>query len=146
MRNIVLGLLVASATAQRTNEVVAPDSVGFGGGSAPRASASNWASNGPPMGYFVSGSSIADLNGVYGPRQTADALPAYLQPALAAYPHESDNGWVLAHAITAAGDQEWGFVDPAGRDRAWRWHQLAPLAPRASRRRQPRRSSQGGGR
>ena len=111
-----LALLVTSATAQHTNEIVAPGSVGFGGGSAPRASASNWASNGPPMGYFVSGSSIADLNGVYGPRQT-DALPGYLQPALAYYPHDSGNGWVLAHAMTADGAQEWVFVDPAGRDR-----------------------------
>ena len=116
MRSAALALLVASATAQHTNEIVAPGSVGFGGGSAPRASASNWASNGPPMGYFVSGSSIADLNGVYGPRQT-DALDAYLQPALAAYAHDSGNGWVLAHAITADGAQEWVFVDPAGRDR-----------------------------
>ena len=116
MRNAALALLVASATAQHTSEIVAPGSVGFGGGSAPRASASNWASNGPPMGYFVSGSSIADLNGVYGPRQT-DALDAYLQPALAAYAHDSGNGWVLAHAITADGAQEWVFVDPAGRDR-----------------------------
>ena len=111
-----LALLVASATAQHTNEIVAPGSVGFGGGSAPRASASNWASNGPPMGYFVSGSSIADLNGVYGPRQT-DELPEYLQPALAAYSHDSGNGWVLAHAIAADGAPEWVFVDPAGRDR-----------------------------
>ena len=111
-----LALLVASATAQHTNEIVAPGSVGFGGGSAPRASASNWASNGPPMGYFVSGSSIADLNGVYGPRQT-DELPEYLQPALAAYHHDSGNGWVLAHAIAADGAPEWVFVDPAGRDR-----------------------------
>ena len=111
-----LALLVASATAQHTNEIVAPGSVGFGGGSAPRASASNWASNGPPMGYFVSGSSIADLNGVYGPRQT-DELPEYLQPALAVYPHDSGNGWVLAHAIAADGAPEWVFVDPAGRDR-----------------------------
>ena len=116
MRSAALALLVASATAQHTSEIVAPGSVGFGGGSAPRASASNWASNGPPMGYFVSGSSIADLNGVYGPRQT-DALDAYLQPALAAYAHDSGNGWVLAHAITADGAQEWVFVDPAGRDR-----------------------------
>ena len=111
-----LALLVASATAQHTNEIVAPGSVGFGGGSAPRASASNWASNGPPMGYFVSGSSISDLNGVYGPRQT-DELPEYLQPALAAYHHDSGNGWVLAHAIAADGAPEWVFVDPAGRDR-----------------------------
>ena len=111
-----LALLVDSAAAQHTNEIVAPGSVGFGGGSAPRASASNWASNGPPMGYFVSGSSIADLNGVYGPRQT-DELPEYLQPALAAYPHDSGNGWVLAHAIAADGAPEWVFVDPAGRDR-----------------------------
>lgn len=111
-----LALRAASATAQHTNEIVAPGSVGFGGGSAPRASASNWASNGPPMGYFVSGSSIADLNGVYGPRQT-DALPEYLQPALAAYPHDSGNGWVLAHAIAADGAPEWVLVDPAGRDR-----------------------------
>ena len=52
------------------------------------------------MGFFVSGSSIRALNGVYGPRQTADELPAYLQPALAAYHNDDGNGWVLSHALT----------------------------------------------
>jgi hypothetical protein len=91
-----------------------------------------------PHGFVVDGSSIAELNGIYGPKLVAGLpeLPPLLAPhvSLGLYRHTDGNGWLLANldvvheappasdsaAVRAAGgaeprgpSSEWVFIDPA---------------------------------
>ena len=109
-----------------------------------------------PLGFFVGGSTLEALNGVYGPRidpRNPEALEhlqqkenlgefaEYAKGGLGAYRHDH-SGWWLVHAALAPGSEhsEWVFVDEAGQRRfrhdgntlipgsGKRWSQLTPSA------------------
>jgi hypothetical protein len=107
-----------------------------------------------PHGFFVDGSSIAGLNGVYGPRlKRPEDLPDTVRPliahlhhvlALGVYRHDS-TGWMLANlnsdrqnppnggSDAPSDGNEWVFIDPNGVERfGHRGHaQPHARAPRA---------------
>ena len=101
-----------------------------------------------PHGFFVDGSSITGLNGVYGPRlKRPEDLPSDVRPliahlhhvlALGVYRHDS-SGWLLANlnsdrqnppsggSDAPADGNEWVFIDPSGVERfGHRGHVMVP--------------------
>ncbi|EOD24818.1 hypothetical protein EMIHUDRAFT_457707, partial [Emiliania huxleyi CCMP1516] len=116
-------LLLASTAGQ---QMVAPGGVtpysGGGGGGGPRFGGYVRLSE-PVLGFFVTGSSIDPMNGVFGPRLDSAAATSALPPSLAstvghgAYPH-SHSGWTLAHVQKPGGrDHEWVLFDANFRER-----------------------------
>ncbi|KAL1496579.1 hypothetical protein AB1Y20_014184 [Prymnesium parvum] len=98
----------------------------------------------PPVGFFIAGSSLLRMNGVYGPRLPAHAV-AEQWPELAvgvrhgAYRGES--GWWLVH-LQGEEREEWVLIDEAARDRFA--HEGGTLVPGSGTRwahvsREPRR-------
>ena len=116
-------LLLASTAGQ---QMVAPGGMtpysGGGGGGGPRFGGYVRLSE-PVLGFFVTGSSIDPMNGVFGPRLDSAAAKSALPPSLAstvghgAYPH-SHSGWTLAHVQKPGGrDHEWVLFDANFRER-----------------------------
>lgn len=105
-----------------SQHLVGPGSVTpYGGGGGGRRHGGYVTIRDAVNGFFVAGSAIDDLNGVYGPRlQDVSGLPEAIarDVAIGAYLHES-SGWILANVRTdAAGRQtEWVFFDAARRER-----------------------------
>ena len=90
----------------------------------------------PMEGFFVAGSSIHKMNGIFGPRvQDASSLPVEIASTvvLGAYPHDS-SGWILAHVQKPddPSQSEWIFFDSAGAERFV--HHGDTLIPGAGRR------------
>jgi len=115
--------LLASTAGQ---QMVAPGGMtpysGGGGGGGPRFGGYVRLSE-PVLGFFVTGSSIDPMNGVFGPRLDSAAATSALPPSLAstvghgAYPH-SHSGWTLAHVKKPGGrDHEWVLFDANFRER-----------------------------
>ena len=99
----------------------------------PRSSSSGSSFDTPtdaPFGFFVDGSSIPAMNGMYGPklphRRTDDEIDNLPPPLeghvyMGAYQHDSSGWWLvnLGHSATPGGKAgpEWVFIDPLGRNR-----------------------------
>lgn len=91
----------------------------------------------PVLGFFIAGSSLDELNGVYGPRLTdyqAAELPTEIAETVihGAYRHHK-SGWLLAHVSTRTEgmfggmSQEWVLFDENNRERfANRGNNLIP--------------------
>ena len=122
--------LLASSTAQH---VVAPGGVTPYSGGGGRRHGGYVRVSDAPLGFFVGGSTLEALNGVYGPRidpRNPEALEhlqqkenlgefaEYVKGGLGAYRHDH-SGWWLVHAALAPGSEhsEWVFVDEAGQRR-----------------------------
>ena len=82
----------------------------------------------PPTGFFLAGSSIPGVNGVFGPRVDKNRLTGnltYLKDWVVHGAYPSDHsGWILAHVRQRFWDaswlgrqNEWVLIDPTGRDR-----------------------------
>ena len=112
LSTLVTACLVLAVVGAR--ELVAPGAVSLGGSA--NVGAHNFHIDGPPHGFFIGGSSIDALNGVYGPR--LDDVPPHIAPYVVhgAYRHDSGNGYMLAHLRTEGGE-EWVIIDPSSRDR-----------------------------
>ena len=96
-----------------------------GGGGGGRRFGGYTTINNAVNGFFVAGSSITGLNGVYGPLiKTGPDLHSRLPPEIAqdvnlnigAYEHDS-SGWLLANVKMAGGATEWVFFDPGRAER-----------------------------
>ena len=128
LMRITLTLLVGMVA---TQQMVGPGAMvpsGGGGGGGPRFGG-YVRLNEPVLGFFIGGSSIEDVNGVYGPRITS-GLPAEIQQDLGhgAYRHHRAN-WLLAHVRNSGGGWEWVLFDVANRER---FHEPSDqLIPRA---------------
>ena len=123
-------VLIAGCGAQ---DLVASGAVAFG--SAGGASGASFNIDSPAYGFFIGGSSLAALNGVYGPRlEASDAVGEHIRPYIGhgVYRHDSGSGWVLAHLRTEDGGAEWCFVDPSSRGGACETR--APSLPFLNRR------------
>ena len=101
---VLIASLVHLATAQ---DLVAPGGLARSGGRRDmRAGAGSFRTpSGPAVGFFVDGSSIEDLNGVYARLERA---PACLRDADLVYKND-DSAWLLARA-EAGGAAAWVFV------------------------------------
>ena len=125
MRLVCFFALIATTAAGR--ELVAP------GGVVSRGSAARGGMPGagtlvePPIGFWVAGSSVEGVDGVYGPRLEHAALPPMIAPFVTdpglhgVWLHDT-SGWVLVHAEVEQQDgeepaSEWVLVDPRGRER-----------------------------
>jgi len=100
-----------------------PYSGGGGGGGGPRYGGRVRISE-PMVGFFLAGSSLDEVNGVYGPRMHDPhaELPPEIASTLGhgAYRHHI-SGWLLAHVNTALPEghvvQEWVLFDAQNRER-----------------------------
>ena len=143
-----LGLVVVRAH-QHSSEVTGPEAAGPGPGAV--ATRSRGAARGSqnsqftigeaPYGFMVDGSTLAPLNGIYGPKMVAGSpdLPPHLAPyvSLGLYEHADGSGWILANLVVqtskeegdraagaavalpeqAPGSSEWVFISPTRRHR-----------------------------
>ena len=125
---LCLGTYPLAATAQSLVGTggITPYSGGGGGGG--RRGRLVRAPQEPPAGFFLAGSSIPGVNGVYGPRVGNDRLAGnltYLKGFVVHGAYPSDHsGWVLAHVQQRFWDagwlgrrNEWVLIDATGRDR-----------------------------
>ena len=73
------------------------------------------------MGFFIAGSSLHEVNGVYGPRLSAEQVSqtlAGLESHLHFGAYQGENGWILAHIRGGeSSESEWVFLDATWRDR-----------------------------
>lgn len=74
-----------------------------------------------PDGFFVAGSSLEGINGLYGQVKSIPKRMADLHEFQLAYKHDQ-TGWYMAMVDAPKGsymeaDAEWLFIDPSGRDR-----------------------------
>ena len=112
-----VALLLAAASAQ---QLVGPGGMTpYSGGGGGRRFGGYVTIRDAVNGFFVAGSSIDDLNGVYGPRLTdLSALPAEVarDVQIGAYAHAS-SGWILANVRQDGGGTEWVFFDRSNAER-----------------------------
>ena len=147
---VVLAVVRSPVRAQHSVETTSPAAgVDYGPGAVATRSArtrgsqnSQFTIGEAPHGFMVDGSSIAELNGIYGPKMVAGSpdLPPHLAPyvSLGLYEHADGSGWILANlfppgaqeegeeapgAAVAVGTEqprgssEWVFIDPTRRHR-----------------------------
>ena len=141
-------LLVHAASAQ----LVGPGAMTpYGGGGGARRHGGFVTIRDAVLGFFISGSSIHHLNGVFGPLMGEDqlaSLPFDLAStvAIGAYAHDS-SGWILANVKSTEnpGETEWVFFDSdfnerfahtgntliPGSGKRW-WHLKRPSRVRAA--------------
>ena len=119
-------LLICAPTAYSSGDITAPGGVVV---REARHSGGHHSSFGTPteapFGFFVDGSSIPGINGMYGPklphtgtdgqvREIPERLEGQIH--LGAYPHDSSGWWLvnLRHGFgpEASGGPEWVFIDP----------------------------------
>ena len=136
---IKIALLLCWPTVYSSRDVATPGGVVIREG--PRSSSSGSSFDTPtdaPFGFFVDGSSIPAMNGIYGPklphRGTDDEIedvPPQLkgQVYMGAYRHDSSGWWLVNVVHGIARDSrgpEWVFIDPTGRSR-FRHRGAAPV-------------------
>ena len=101
------------------NELVAPGALTRGGGGGGRRHGGWGVVDKWPHGFFVAGSSIARLNGVYVRVDRDHGLPHWCHMTW----RNVDTGWVISNVeisgYVGVGDHasEWLFIDVEGRDR-----------------------------
>ena len=122
MKLLAAACCLASAAAQPGGLVPSGGMVPGGGGGGRRHGGYVRVSE-PPLGFFIAGSSLHQLNGVYGPRLGDEQLLQFgeLQAKVRHGLYRGENGWMLAHVASADADkpgaEEWVFIDETWRDR-----------------------------